>query len=252
MKIVICSGGFDPLHNGHIEYFKSAKLLGDFLVVALNSDEWLERKKGKAFMDWPARYAILSELKTVDNVIAFNDSDDSARDAITKVKTLYPTDDIVFVNGGDRTLVNIPEMTEDGIEFAFSVGGNNKVNSSSWVLKAWEDWILTKHKEVTIRNWGYYEVLQTVSEHIKVKRLVIFPGKSLSYQKHIFRNEFWIAETGTANVLLQGKSIILNKGDYLIIKQDIWHQIQNLTDTNVIIFEVQYGDKCEELDILRA
>ena len=252
MKVVICSGGFDPIHEGHIEYFKSAKKLGDLLIIALNSDNWLERKKGKSFMSWQARAAIITELRTVDNVISFDDSDDSARHAIRTVKKLYPTDDIIFVNGGDRTVDNIPEMTEVDVKFEFNVGGDNKLNSSSWILKTWEDWITTKHKDITIRSWGYYEVLQTVSPNIKVKRLIIDPQKSLSYQRHTFRNEFWIVESGIANVLLQGKTLILKEGENLIIEKNIWHQIQNLTDTKITIFEIQYGERCEELDIIRA
>lgn len=76
MKIVIVTGGFDPIHSGHIEYFKAAKELGHVLVVGLNSDEWLRRKKGKEFMPWHERAEIIRNLKMVDYVISFDDSED--------------------------------------------------------------------------------------------------------------------------------------------------------------------------------
>ena len=122
MKIIIVSGGFDPIHSGHIAYFKSARNHGDRLVVALNSDSWLENKKGKFFMPFNERKAIIESMSCVDEVIDFNDDDKgSAINALEKVKILYPDDNLFFANGGDRTNSNIPEMSVFGIEFLFSV-----------------------------------------------------------------------------------------------------------------------------------
>ena len=73
IKIVVVSGGFDPIHSGHIEYFKSAKNLGNYLTVALNSDEWLNKKKGKFFMPFRDRDTIIQNLEMVDEVISFED-----------------------------------------------------------------------------------------------------------------------------------------------------------------------------------
>jgi cytidyltransferase-like protein len=84
-RIVLVTGGFDPLHSGHIAYFKAAKALGDHLVVGLNSDDWLTRKKGRPFMPFEERAAIIKELACVDEVIGFNDDDNSACAAILKV-----------------------------------------------------------------------------------------------------------------------------------------------------------------------
>ena len=127
MKIIVVSGGFDPIHSGHIAYFKSAKEHGDKLIVALNSDHWLENKKGKAFMPFIERKEIIENLRSVDQVIDFPDDDlGSAIGALNKVKKLYPNDEIYFANGGDRDKSNIPEMSVDGIEFLFSVGGDDK------------------------------------------------------------------------------------------------------------------------------
>ena len=140
MKIIIVSGGFDPLHSGHIEHFRAAKELGDILIVGLNSDEWLTRKKGKPFMPIEERLSIIRELRVVDLALPFNDDDNSSRDLIQKVIELYDSD-VVFANGGDRTHDNIPEVEQfkdnPKVSFEFGVGGNNKKNSSSWILANW-------------------------------------------------------------------------------------------------------------------
>ena len=115
--IVLVTGGFDPLHSGHIAYFKSAKELGHILIVGLNSDAWLERKKGRAFMPFNERLAIVRHLNMVDWVIDFDDSDGSAVNAIRKVREQYPNSNIIFANGGDRTKENIPEMLDFPIVF---------------------------------------------------------------------------------------------------------------------------------------
>ena len=144
MKIILVTGGFDPLHSGHIKYFQSAKKLGDKLIVGVNSDAWLTRKKGKPFMPVWERVAIISELKCVDQVVFFDDFydiDGSTKKFIQETLDLYPTDEIVFANGGDRTKDNIPEMEIQNprLSFAFGVGGENKQNSSSWILNNWKN-----------------------------------------------------------------------------------------------------------------
>tara|TARA_R110000822_G_scaffold79542_1_gene190178 strand:+ start:363 stop:773 length:411 start_codon:yes stop_codon:yes gene_type:complete len=132
MKIVLATGGFDPLHSGHIAYFQEAKKLGDMLVVGLNTDDWLIRKKGKAFMPWDERSIIISALEVVQCVIGFEDTDDTAGHAIFQTLAGFPNDEIIFVNGGDRPEGNVPEYDEYGvnesIEFVYNVGG--KVNQS--------------------------------------------------------------------------------------------------------------------------
>ena len=140
-KIVLVTGGFDPIHSGHISYFKEAAKLGDWLVVGLNSDEWLTRKKGKPFMPFDEREAVISELRCVDEVIMFDDSDNSAKDAIEKLLWYYENEIIIFANGGDRGRDNIPEMDlqSDRVAFVFGVGGNDKKNSSSWILESWKN-----------------------------------------------------------------------------------------------------------------
>ena len=139
ITLALVTGGFDPLHSGHIEYFKAAKQLGDSLCVAVNSNDWLIRKKGKYFMTAPERISIISELRMVDACIEFNDKDDTANDAIKMALEVY--DNIIFANGGDRGNTNTPEYEEfkdnDKVKFAWGVGGDDKKNSSSWILDRW-------------------------------------------------------------------------------------------------------------------
>lgn len=137
-KIVLVTGGFDPLHSGHLAYLKEARKLGDKLIVGINSDDWLTRKKGKSFLPEKERHEILSAIRYVDGCILFNDNDDTAIEAIKNVRMLFPFAQIIFANGGDRTSDNIPEMIFDDVIFMFGVGGKDKKNSSSWILKKYE------------------------------------------------------------------------------------------------------------------
>ena len=122
MKISVVSGGFDPIHSGHISYINSAKEHGDLLIIALNSDNWLRNKKGKEFMPFNERKLILESIKGVDKVIDFEDDNlGSCINALEKIKLSYPNDEIIFCNGGDRGRENIPEMTVKGISFKFSI-----------------------------------------------------------------------------------------------------------------------------------
>ena len=167
--VVIVSGGFDPLHSGHISYLESAKRLGDHLVVALNSDAWLTRKKGRPFMPFEERVEIIERLEMVDTVWGFDDSDGSAKAALEQAKKAYTHHNIIFCNGGDRTKDNILEMEVEGIQFEFGVGGDNKANSSSWILKEWK-------YPTTRRVWGEFSDLFQ-DEAVRVKELIIEPGK---------------------------------------------------------------------------
>jgi len=139
--VTLVTGGFDPLHSGHIAYFKAAREFGNYLCVGVNSDDWLTRKKGKPFMNVSERMSIIKELKCVDLAIEFNDKDDSACDAIKTSLEVY--DNVLFCNGGDRGSVNTPEYEryrhDKRVEFKFGVGGEDKKNSSSWLLNNWKD-----------------------------------------------------------------------------------------------------------------
>ena len=249
--IVLVTGGFDPLHSGHIAYFRAAKQLGDTLVVGVNSDAWLVRKKGRAFMPWDERMTIVKNIKDVDFVLEFNDDDGSAKSAIKLARQTWPDHKIVFANGGDRTDTNIPEMEfkDTNLEFAFGVGGFNKANSSSWILEEWK-------APKTERQWGYYRVLHEVPG-MKVKELTVNPGESLSMQRHQSRSEFWIVSEGQATVNratplnFDLPPAELNKHDQLHIVKQEWHQLTNPYTHPLKIVEIQYGNQCIEEDIER-
>jgi D-beta-D-heptose 7-phosphate kinase/D-beta-D-heptose 1-phosphate adenosyltransferase len=250
--VVIITGGFDPLHCGHIEYIHAARELGDILIVGVNSDEWLVRKKGRSFMPFEDRITIIGALEGVDYAIPFNDRDNSAKDAITWARRVYPECTIVFANGGDRTADNIPEMDvqDDNLEFVFGVGGKDKTNSSSWIL---EEWKAAK----TIRDWGYYRVLHENGKEVKLKELTVEPRQSLSMQRHNDRLELWFVAEGTATVYTINSSSdeeldgVYNKFRSINIAANQWHRLANETDKPLKIIEIQYGNECIEEDIER-
>jgi len=251
MKIIIVTGGFDPIHSGHISYLNHADHLGDHVVVGLNSDAWLTRKKGRPFLPWRERMIVLDNLHMVGEVIEFDDSDGTACDAIRRVQEKYPNDEIIFANGGDRTKENIPEMAFEDVEFVFGVGGENKANSSSWILDEWK-------APKTERAWGYYRVLHEVGNHVKLKELTVAPKTCLSMQRHDSRAEFWFVAEGEATVYtVDPKSTDHNilatpaKHQSTWIQLNQWHQLCNETDSPLKLIEIQYGDKCIEEDIQR-
>ena len=249
MKPVIVTGGFDPLHSGHIAYFKAAKELGSILFVGVNSDEWLTRKKGRPFMSVEERMAIIKEIGCVGHVFTFNDQDDTAINAIEYVKKQAPVNsNIVFANGGDRTKENIPEMVFDDVEFVFGIGGEDKKNSSSWILKEWD-------KPTTSRLWGKYRDLDQ-NGHWKVKELSIDVGKSLSDQKHFIRSEHWHIVDGDLKMDLEfsdgySTSKVYGTGDSIDIPSNTWHHATNVGDKPVKVIEVWMGNTLSEDDIER-
>ena len=251
MKIIIVSGGFDPIHSGHIAYFKAAKKLGDKLIVALNSDEWLINKKGKFFMPFLERKTIVENLSCVDLVIDFEDDElGSAINSLIKIKEMYPDDELIFANGGDRNKENIPEMSVDNIRFEFNVGGDDKKNSSSWILKDWQYY----HEK---RLWGsFYNLFE--EDQVKVKELIVAPGKGMSFQKHFKRSEIWMVSKGSCIVNYskndpnQKENIQLNQFDHYLVPVGDWHQITNPFKETCHLIEIQYGEACIEDDIERT
>ncbi len=140
-KYYIVSGGFDPIHEGHIKMIVEAREKSDGVIVLLNSDEWLTRKKGKPFMNYTSRVMVCENIKGVIDVLDFNDDDNSACDGIRKAREKYINAELIFANGGDRTRENIPEeaaCTANNVSLEFGVGGDYKANSSSWILKHWK------------------------------------------------------------------------------------------------------------------
>ena len=249
-QISVVSGGFDPLHSGHIEYLKEAKEFGSLLIVLLNSDEWLKNKKGKFFLPFKERKIILENLEIVDIVLGFEDDENgSCINGLKEIQKNYPNNQVNFCNGGDRNKGNIPEMILEDINFHFGIGGNNKKNSSSLILKNW-------NFEKEERVWGDFYNLY-LEKNLKLKELIIHPKKGMSFQRHFHRNEIWFVSQGSCLVKhsksneQEKKEFILKKDDIFQVKKNEWHQIINPYENICKIIEIQYGEKVEESDIER-
>ena len=135
-NVIIVSGGFDPVHKGHMRMFREAANLGANVIVGLNSDDWLTRKKGKPFMKWEERAEILESCKWINQVLPMDDSDDTACDIIKQVSDKYEGYNIYFANGGDRGKGNVPEMPickDLKVVMLWGIGGG-KIQSSSWLI----------------------------------------------------------------------------------------------------------------------
>ena len=250
MKISVASGGFDPIHSGHIAYLKAAKNYGEKLIVALNSDAWLSKKKGQPFMKYDERKIILENLACVDEVIAFEDDAlGSCINALISIKNKYSEDEIIFCNGGDRNDSNVPEMRVSDVKFIFGVGGQDKKNSSSWILKNWQG-------ESEDRVWGtFFNLYQ--DNKIKLKELIIDSTKGMSLQRHFKRDEIWFISKGEC--MVKHKKVgekdfsenHLKLHDVFKISQEDWHQIYNPFKKECRIIEIQYGEETSEEDIER-
>jgi len=139
---VMVSGGFDPVHAGHIRMIRDAAQFGDVIIVA-NSDDWLYRKKGFVFMEWERRVEILNAIKGVILVDSVDDSDGTVCEAIRRLEPTF------FANGGDRGKTNTPEQAvceEIGVKLLWGVGGEEKVDSSSDLAQKVRDFELPPNR----------------------------------------------------------------------------------------------------------
>ena len=142
-ELVLVSGGFDPIHSGHIYLIQEASKYGD-VIVLLNSDKWLREKKGMEFLSFAERETIMKSLKNVIDVLSFDDSDKTCVDGIRKAIKKYPNHKIMFANGGDRNDKTSPDSEKkfcdkNNITTLWGVGGEYKSNSSSNILKRWKE-----------------------------------------------------------------------------------------------------------------
>ena len=186
-------------------------------------------------MDYDERKEILLSLSCVDEVISFNDDDDSSNDAIEQLIQHSP---IIFCNGGDRGKDNVPEHDKywcnARVVFKWGIGGNDKKNSSSTLLNDYNN-------PQTDRPWGYYKVLYE-GEGYKVKELVINPHSSLSMQRHEHRSESWNLVSGSACVILNGEKVQLEKDKDIFIPKNTWHKGINESDNPAHIIEIWRGE----------
>lgn len=277
-KIMILSGGFDPIHSGHVEMFKNAKEQADYVIVCLNSDEWLTKKKGINFLDFQERSHILSSMKYVDQIIKFDDDEfGSAVNGLKKILedkhlyekiltdktyldggTLYSEElceiQFYFGNGGDRNPKSTPSLEqkfceENGIGLIWGLGGN-KSNSSSWILNRYRDW----HFEITDRSWGNYKVVYQDTNK-KVKIIEVMPNSSLSFQSHEKRSEHWVVVEGTANIIIETEKYrreeLVERNESIYVPIGAKHKLINNQNSILQIVEVQIGDYLGEDDIIR-
>ena len=251
-RIVLVTSGFDPLHSGHIDYFNEAAKLGDELWVGVNSDEWLVNKKGRPFLPFAERANIIKNLKMVDNVIGFADDDTGGTTHAIGTILQSTTAKVIVANGGDRTPGGIAEQVVYGdhkdVEFVFGIGGEDKKNSSSWILKNWE-------KPTTKRNWGTYTILDKNGSW-QVKELAFNTNSALSDQRHFYRSEHWHVVQGEIKMELEFQneytiSKIYKAGDSIDIPVKTWHKATNVGNETAKVIEVWLGDKLTEDDIER-
>lgn len=244
MKKIVVSGGFDPVHIGHLQMLEEAKDLGNHLTVILNSDRFLKEKKGFVFMPFKERKKILSGFEAVDKVVRCIDKDSTVKETLKNLKKRNLVD--IFANGGDRRgSKDIPEYNvcrENNIKMVFGVGGG-KIQSSSKLVSNFSN-----YREV--RPWGYFENL-IEEKNYKVKKLVVFPKEKLSLQFHNFRKENWYAVKGSGRVFIDKKVYPCKKGSTFEILKRQKHSIENTGKSRLEIIEIQSGSKLSEEDIVR-
>ena len=248
-NVALVTGGFDPIHQGHIELILDAQNYGDEVWVGLNSDEWLIRKKGFVFMPLKDRLAVVRAIKGVTRCLSWDDSNDSAGGAMFKA-IATGAKHINFCNGGDRVdITSLPKAEQywndrHDCDFIFGVGGEKK-NSSSQITQDFK-------APQTDRTWGYYRVLHEV-EGCKVKELTVNPGEKLSMQQHEKRSEFWLVTEGSCivNSPSEDGSRVVHKHSSTFIPPGMWHQLINPFPEPCRIVEIQYGLECIESDIKR-
>lgn len=140
LSVVVTSGGFDPLHVGHIEYLRKAKKMADVHICIVNSDTFLDKKKGYHFMDWIDRMTIVNSLWSVDAVMPCIDSDDTVCQTLRYIRAEHPDEVMYFVKGGDRKRDEIPEAKVcDELEIRIIDGLGDKIRSSSELVRRIRD-----------------------------------------------------------------------------------------------------------------
>ena len=258
-NFVVVSGGFDPMHSGHIALFKNASKYGSVIAI-INNDNFLLRKKKYIFLPITERLEVVSSNQFISEAIVSVDQDNTVSLSIQKlIDDGYSLK--YFANGGDRkTLVDIPELEvciKNNIELIFGIGGG-KTQSSSDLTENLFSFMSNKKdiaqnisiKNITQKPWGTYQVLQK-EEKFLVKKLTINPGEEISSQFHEHRHEHWILVCGAIKVILDGKHHEMEPNNHLYIPKGSKHQIINPHSQPAEIIEIQSGDIINEDDIVR-
>lgn len=245
---VAVSGGFDPIHIGHVRMFEEAKKHGTHLVVIVNNDNWLRTKKGYVFMPETERVELIKSFACVDDVILTDhDIDDTDRTVCRTLTQLKPD---VFANGGNRGETNTPEASvcEDlGIAQVYNTGAGGKMQSSSWLVQD-----ALKGATRSVRPWGHFNA-HDKGEGWYLKTITVNPGQRLSLQYHHFREEYWMLIEGevTATLGNDRDSLVktpLKKGEIFFIPQTAIHRLESETGGKIV--EIALGN-FDENDIIR-
>ena len=239
-ECIVVSGGFDPIHVGHLRMFKEASELAPKLIVIVNNDNFLIEKKGYVFMPITERIEIIEGFNFVDMVVESVDKDSTVCETLQWLAKKENV--IIFANGGDRNNTDaIPETDvcrENKIAMKFNVGGGKIQSSSSLVVKE------------IIKPWGSYKTFEK-DKGFLVKRITIAPGELLSLQSHKHRSEHWLVAAGVATVECDGEKGYLNQFESISIPQGAKHRLSNESKEFLQVVEVQFGRHLSETDITR-
>lgn len=242
MKTVAVSGGFDPIHVGHLRMFQKAREHGDRLVVILNNDNWLKKKKGFVFMCEEQRAEILRAINGVDFVWITRHDENPTDMSVCKDINECPLTIDVFANGGDRkNEEDIPEAVmckQIGIETIFNVGGE-KVESSSALVDA-------ASTRLHAKPWGGYKILDgSLERNFVLKTLYIEPYQSTSLQSHEHRDEYWMLVEGEVKVNLNDYETSLPTFSFWLIPRRMKHRITAgpLGATMVEVIRGEYNEE---------
>ena len=254
---VMVSGGFDPIHIGHVRMFEAARKLGDKLVVVINNDNWLVNKKGHVFMPSSERKEIIEKFPFVDKVVLTSHTkDDPDRSVVRELKRLKPD---IFANGGDRDTKDAkntnsslnPEQQyclDHHIKLVFGVGKGGKVQSSSWMIRD-----AARNFARSTRPWGDFYGWDAGSQW-KIKTIYIKPGKRLSLQYHHHRQEHWMLVEGDATATIHAgdgtpQVIEMKIGAPIFVDREAVHRLES--KKGGIVVEVALGN-FDEQDIVRV
>ena len=243
----LVSGGFDHVHVGHLRMFKDAKKLSNKVIVLLNNDDWLIKKKGKPFMNQNQRKEILEEFNSITKVIIQRSSEKSSSSAIEEFVKKNPNKSICYCNGGDRS--NIDNIRESEIckklkvNLEFGIGGENKIESSSNLTKNYLG-------DIEERPWGNYHIIAKNLGY-QIKEIKVSVNSKLSLQKHQNRAEFWQIIKGNCMVIVDEKEYELKDNDSIYIPKNTLHRIENIGNQELVFIEIQLGKDLKEEDIVR-
>lgn len=246
-KVVAVSGGFDPVHVGHMRMFKEARKLGDELVVIINNDNWLRTKKHFVVMPEDERAELIQAFPFVDRVyITKHEPECEDRSVCHALEEVRPD---IFANGGDRFQDNIPEVElckNLNIQLVFNVGGGKVQSSSDMVKNAHE------HRITTHRPWGFFKNHET-TDIAHIKTLHLYPNSRLSLQKHAKRNEHWMLVSGEAEAVTGPSKDELTTTplpchEIFVVPAGTLHRLQSTSGG--VVLEVSSGVFDEE-DIVR-